>query len=162
MMPASSWRRSSEKCDQEIYFLSVFRQYYRSTAVRGKFSSPRGPGKFRGPPIANAAGLGNGRPQRQLGSRLCPVGHVVCAAHRGAAAILRTFQQFGLDFDRCLIFSFSALDHVRCGVTCLTDRAGIPARCAARAVEDAQWPRSSSSLTQTSRLTPVCRFPIGR
>ena len=79
-------------------------------AVREKSALPRGHGKICGPPSKAAAGFWKiGQPHRQLGSRLCPVGHVVCAADRGAAAILKAFRQFGLDFDRCLIFSFSAL-----------------------------------------------------
>jgi hypothetical protein len=38
-----------------------------------------------GPPSQTAAVFGKRRRQQQLGSRSCPVGHVVCAAARGAA-----------------------------------------------------------------------------
>jgi hypothetical protein len=54
-----------EKCVRQIYFLVVFRQYYRSTAVRGTSSSPQGTRKNLGPPAQTAAGLEKGRRLRQ-------------------------------------------------------------------------------------------------
>jgi hypothetical protein len=78
------------------------------TSRYGENSARREDPASLGTPLRNCGWFfGNWR-HRQL-TGYVPSGPVGCAADRSAAAILRAFRRFGLDFDQCLIFSFSAL-----------------------------------------------------